>query len=74
MCKESILADVEARASKIEHEANTKIYNLPQDCNPKFRKSCIESFCRHAKDIVGGNRLVLKRLSKPTRKLLTHSF
>ena len=75
MCKQSAQVDIDARVKVIEDEAEDKVFKLPQDCDSKFVQSRIDSLCRYAKGVIGGNRLVLKGLSKSTRKLLaTHRF
>jgi len=74
MCKQAMLVEIDARVNKIEHVAKDMVFDLPQDCDPKLLRSNVVTFRRLAKNIVGGNRLVVKRLSKPTRKLLAHSF
>lgn len=70
MCKQRMEQETLSRAHKIEAEADRLVFSLPDNCDPKFRKSRIDSFRRQARNIEAGNRLVRKSLPKIILELL----
>ena len=70
MCKQRMADEVRARVNKIQVEANDLVFSLPDDCDPKFRKSRIDSLRRQAKNIMAGNCLVKRALPQSIIKLL----